>query len=474
MCEFTFYPRIIALLRAAMDPGPTVRNPDLASPSTSTSRKRNSREDDSTSDSTELYTASSEDSDEDFIPAVKRKAKRRMVGASSPASVSTVKAACSSERHTILFVPVDSSINLKNMNRQVISARLEAIVPNEIKDIRLNPRKNILAIDVEHPAALHTLRTVTELGGIYLRTYIPQDSDTTTGVIYDVDVSIPNADLPVLIKPATGATDILQVCRLGKSRCIKVTFRGDCIPSHVKVGHFRHVVRPYIPRPLQCHNCLKLGHVSAVCNNKQACPRCAGPHKAEACQATLLKCSNCNGNHETSSKDCPVLKKERSILRQMVKDGSSRKEAVTVVQRRRSRRRRCSKKRKSSPVPKVPSLTPPPPPPPPPRPQRPPPPPPPGGVRPEVPEDTVALQRTSGSDWPTLPRVHVSTEPQYRQSTTNMPPAGSLSAQEVQVFSVLRSFMSVIRTLLDSLQIPAAKCALQILDTLEPVLAGLQ
>ncbi|XP_037515425.1 uncharacterized protein LOC119391849 [Rhipicephalus sanguineus] len=457
-----------------MDPDPTVRSPDLAPPSTSTSRKRNSREDDTTSDSTELYTASSEDSDDNFIPAVKRKAKRRMVGASSPASISTVKATCSRKRHTILFVPVDSSVNLKNINRQVISARLEAIVPNEIQDIRLNPRKNILAIDVEHPAALHTLRNVTELGDIRLSAYIPQDSDTTTGVIYDVDVSIPNADLPVLIKPATEATDILQVCRLGNSRCIKVIFRGDCIPSHVKVGHFRHVVRPYIPRPLQCHKCLKLGHVSGVCSNKPTCPRCAEPHKAEACKATLLKCSNCSGNHDASSKDCPVLKKERSILRQMVKDGSSRKEAVTVVQRRRSRRQRCSKKRKSSHLPNVPSPTPPPPPPPPPRPQRPPPPPPPGVIRPEVQKDTEAQKRASDSDWPALPRAHVPTEPKHPQSTTATSTAGSLSAQEVQVFSVLRSLMSVIRTLLASLQIPAAKCALQVLDTLEPVLAGLQ
>ncbi|KAH8038995.1 hypothetical protein HPB51_004673 [Rhipicephalus microplus] len=77
-------------------------------------------------------------------------------------------------------------------------------------------------------------------------------------------------------------------------------------------------------------------------------------------------------------------------------------------------------------MPKVPSLTPPPPP----RPQRPPPPPPPGGVRPEVPEDLVAQQRISGSDWPALPWVHVSTEPQHRQSTADMPPAGSLSAKE--------------------------------------------
>ncbi|KAH9361126.1 hypothetical protein HPB48_002988 [Haemaphysalis longicornis] len=68
------------------------------------------------------------------------------------------------------------------------------------------------------------------------------------------------ADLPNLIKPATEGTTIKQVTRLGKSRCVKLVFQGDCIPAYVKVGHFRHAVRPFVPKPLQRHKCLKIGH----------------------------------------------------------------------------------------------------------------------------------------------------------------------------------------------------------------------
>ncbi|KAH9374312.1 hypothetical protein HPB48_000013 [Haemaphysalis longicornis] len=69
------------------------------------------------------------------------------------------------------------------------------------------------------------------------------------GVIYDVDAPIPDADLPILIKPSTDCASIKRVSRLGKSRCVKIVFQA--IPAHLKVGHFRHAVRPFVPKPLQ-------------------------------------------------------------------------------------------------------------------------------------------------------------------------------------------------------------------------------
>ncbi|KAH9375118.1 hypothetical protein HPB48_020036 [Haemaphysalis longicornis] len=63
-----------------------------------------------------------------------------------------------------------------------------------------------------------------------------ESQGASVGVVYDVDVSIPDADLPILIKPATEGATIKQVTRLGKSRCVKLAFQGDCIPAHVKFG----------------------------------------------------------------------------------------------------------------------------------------------------------------------------------------------------------------------------------------------
>lgn len=178
----------------------------------------------------------------------------------------------------------------------------------------MNTPKNLLAVDVQHVGALATLRSVTYLDGIQVGSNIPLGSDVVTGVFYDVDVAIPNNDLPILVKPANDEVTV-DVTRLDSSRCVKIAFKGKYLPSHFNVGHFRHAVRPFILKPLQCRKCVKLGHVCSVCENQAACPRCAEPHAADKCGATVMKCLNCSGSQEASSKNCSHNKKEMAILK---------------------------------------------------------------------------------------------------------------------------------------------------------------
>ncbi|KAH9373728.1 hypothetical protein HPB48_018627 [Haemaphysalis longicornis] len=105
------------------------------------------------------------------------------------------------------------------LNRQAMSVSLEDILLGKIKEVRINPRKNILPIDVEHRDAAETLHQLTMLGQMKVRADLSPGQGPSVGVIYDVDVAIPDADLPILIKLATGGAIIQQVCRL-----------GDCIP----------------------------------------------------------------------------------------------------------------------------------------------------------------------------------------------------------------------------------------------------
>lgn len=54
------------------------------------------------------------------------------------------------------------------------------MVPNEIKEVRVNSRKNILEIDVNHVTALDTLLEVTELNGMEARSHIPLGKEMST------------------------------------------------------------------------------------------------------------------------------------------------------------------------------------------------------------------------------------------------------------------------------------------------------
>lgn len=437
-------------------------------PSTSTAaapRKRSSHPSDTDSEDTVIYSATSDETsdDSDFVPAAKRKAKRRLVRTSPSASKVTVIPTRKSSDYTILFVPVAASDNLNRLNRQATSVALEALVPGEIKDVRINARKNILAIDVTNRSALDVLSNVKVLDNINVRCYKQDEYVSTAGVVYDVDNSISDADLPILIKPATEGIAILQARRIGKSNCVKLTFKGDSLPSHVKVGHFRQVVRPFVPKPLQCRKCQRIGHVSAVCTNTAVCSRCSGSHSSDACRAENQKCANCQGSHDASSKNCPYVKKEIKVLRQMVRDGSSHREAAAKVRRRRSRRRRSSRKStaiaKDAPRPptvhKLPQTT--------------------SNTSSEDPTQKVSNVIASREEWPPLPRLDQPAERQHvARSPNNDSPSDSSQDDDKQVVTMIRALMNTFRVLLTAIHTPAARGALQILDALNPVLSSLE
>ncbi|KAH9378464.1 hypothetical protein HPB48_017068 [Haemaphysalis longicornis] len=131
------------------------------------------------------------------------------------------------------------------VNRQAISVSLEAILPGKIKEVRIKHRKNILGIDVELRDRAEALHQLTMLGQMQVHRYLSPGQGAPVGVINDVDVSIPDADLPIPLKPATGGAIIKHGSRLGKSRCVKLVFQGDTIPTNVKVGYFSHAVRQF-------------------------------------------------------------------------------------------------------------------------------------------------------------------------------------------------------------------------------------
>ncbi|XP_072142713.1 uncharacterized protein [Dermacentor andersoni] len=278
------------------------------------------------------------DSNGGYTEVTNRRLKRKLRRTSSVSELNYNKPP-TRQAYTIACIPVVATRNLNSLNRQTLTAYLERLAPGQIGEVRINPRRNILTVDVTTRTILDTLKGVTELGNILVRSFIVHGGSTTAGVIYDVDTDIDNGDLPTLISSTVHITDIH---RLGRSRCTKLMFEGETLPTHVKVGYVRHPVRPYIPRPLQCRKCQKIGHVSAVCVNKMTCPRCGGDHDELMCAGSDLKCPNCNGLHEATSRDCPKLKTEMSVLRKMIRDRSTHREGATKVHRR----QRCSHNRR--------------------------------------------------------------------------------------------------------------------------------
>lgn len=82
-------------------------------------------------------------------------------------------------------------------------------------------------------------------------------------------------------------------------------------------------------------------------------PRCLHHGSGEVHNAALMP-------HTTQTKECPRLRKETAVLKQMIQDNSTLHEASAVVRRRRSRQGRKMPARSRVPVtPPLPSLPPP-------------------------------------------------------------------------------------------------------------------
>ncbi|KAH7981360.1 hypothetical protein HPB49_023343 [Dermacentor silvarum] len=127
-------------------------------------------------------------------------------------------------------------------------------------------------------AALEKLKTM-RIGHIEVRSFIVHGGRSRAGLIYDV-IDISDHELQRLL---SSTVKVLDFHHFGRSTSVKLLFEGDTLPDHVKVGYGRHPVRPYVPRPMQCHKCLKIGHASAVCTGQTACLRCAGSHDMSSC-----------------------------------------------------------------------------------------------------------------------------------------------------------------------------------------------
>lgn len=73
-------------------------------------------------------------------------------------------------------------------------------------------------------------------------------------------------------------------------------------------------VRPYIPPPLQCFRCQRYGHMTSTCTSEETCV-CGKPtHTGKECDSPPM-CVNCNGNHSTRYRGCPIYKQEQAIQR---------------------------------------------------------------------------------------------------------------------------------------------------------------
>ena len=87
----------------------------------------------------------------------------------------------------------------------------------------------------------------------------------------------------------------------------------------------------FVSNPMSCFNCNKSGHTSQCCKVAAKCTGCGKDKHEGRCEGPKL-CSNCNGPHASSAKDCPVWQKEKEIQRVRIEKRISFPEGRQLVE----------------------------------------------------------------------------------------------------------------------------------------------
>ena len=102
------------------------------------------------------------------------------------------------------------------------------------------------------------------------------------------------------------------------------------MPKEIKVGYLKVKVDLFVPNPLRWFKCNKFVHTGKRYKTTAKCQRCGEDKHEEQCNGRQM-CSNCNGPHAASAKDCPVWK-EKKIQRIRVEKRISFLEARQLVE----------------------------------------------------------------------------------------------------------------------------------------------
>ena len=113
---------------------------------------------------------------------------------------------------------------------------------------------------------------------------------------------------------------VITVCRVTLKKgdtvtytnTLFLTFNRPDLPKVLRIGYPQVKVDLFVPNPLRCFGCNKFGHTSDKCRVGPKCVRCGKQKHEGECEGPQM-CSNCNGPHASSAKDCPIWKKEKEI-----------------------------------------------------------------------------------------------------------------------------------------------------------------
>uniref|UniRef100_A0A8D8QH57 CCHC-type domain-containing protein n=1 Tax=Cacopsylla melanoneura TaxID=428564 RepID=A0A8D8QH57_9HEMI len=220
---------------------------------------------------------------------------------------------------------IGSNASNGNFIRALHLSRVISEVSNKSEDItevrRLNRNKFLVVCRTAKCA--NTIIQSTKIQEEF-NAFIPSVYMQRSAIIRDVDLDVD--DKMFMENVDSQNFKILRVQRLNRrsvidgnvsyvpSRTLKLDFSGQDLPAFIYLWYTKIKCEPYMQRPVQCFSCYKFGHITKHCRSTKLCKTCFQPAADEhQCDTSVLKCTNCDGNHNANSKSCPEYERQQTI-----------------------------------------------------------------------------------------------------------------------------------------------------------------
>ncbi|KAH7947237.1 hypothetical protein HPB52_008557 [Rhipicephalus sanguineus] len=174
--------------------------------------------------------------------------------------------------HTIIFRPVGKKTHFLAVSRDNIASFLSGFPAT--RRVRVNYRRNLVAVDTHQASDPTSLLQVAVICDVKVRSKI-LTTNTCVGLVFGVDSRFDAESISANISSSVPVTSCVR-----RGKCLTITFEGTTVPKEIFLYKQRRLVRPRLPRPLQCTRCGRYGHATATCSLDERCLRCgANPRR---------------------------------------------------------------------------------------------------------------------------------------------------------------------------------------------------
>ncbi|KAI8115084.1 hypothetical protein CVS40_12656 [Lucilia cuprina] len=222
---------------------------------------------------------------------------------------------------------------LQNFNIFLLSKAIENISSEPMQKIVFTKDGNILILSKNEIQANKFLKTNTLNGIGPVEIFLHPTLNIIKGVVFAPSLKeLSEQEITDGLKNQ-GVVDCKKITKFIEGKVTNTPlhilhFDQYRLPKEIKIGFLNCKVDPYIPTPIQCKKCFKLGHTKKYCNGNETCEICSSTiHDPTPC--TKLECVNCKHPHRANNKKCPVIQYRQEILKQKTINNCTYKEATT-------------------------------------------------------------------------------------------------------------------------------------------------